>query len=279
MASDPAYDLGYAAVDAQSNTGHLLATMDDVSRWPAVLALRTWTRDRLALRPGQRLLDVGCGPGDAAVALAADLGADGEVVGVDASAAMLVEAGRRAADVRCSFRTELGDAMALDLPDRSFDAARAERTLQWVPDPAAAVAELHRVLRPGGRVALIDTDWSTLLVDTGDDRVGAAVRAGMQSEQRRPSNVGGRLLNLCRDVGFVGLQTSAATHVWTRWDPDGTAVPDGFFSIESLAEDLVERGSLDVAGVGHFIASIKDAARRDHLFMALTMFAVAGRRA
>lgn len=65
----------------------------------------------------------------------------------------------------------IGDALALDEPDDSFDAARCERVLQWVSDPAAAVAELTRVVRPGGRICLIDTDWSTLRLDAGDPNI------------------------------------------------------------------------------------------------------------
>ena len=98
-------------------------------------------------------------------------------------------------------------------------------------------------------------------------------------ERRRPSRVGSRLWNLCHDAGFVDLDATAATHVWTRWDPDRVPVPDGFFPIESLADDLVETGHLAEHEAAGFVASIQDAARRDHLFMALTMFSVAARRA
>src|SRR5690349_15466879 len=114
MATDPDFDLDYAAVDGGSNTAHLVATMDAVTAWPAIVTLRAWERERLALRTGERLLDVGCGPGDAAVALAADLGATGEVVAVDASETMLGVAATRAAGVAGSFRVVVGDASSLD---------------------------------------------------------------------------------------------------------------------------------------------------------------------
>ena len=128
-------------------------------------------------------------------------------------------------------------------PDDSFDAARSERTLQWLADPAAAVAEMVRVVRPGGRVSLIDTDWSTFTIDVGDDKLAALVRDGMRTERHRPSNVGRRLHDLVGAAGCVPLARTEATQTWTTWDPDESPAPLGCFSMESLADDLVASDS------------------------------------
>ena len=93
-------------------------------------------------------------------------------------------------------RFSVRDAAALDEPDDSFDAVRSERTLQWLPDPRAAVAEMSRVARPGGQVSLIDSDWSTFAIDIDDDDIAARVRVTMRVERARPSHVGGRLAEL-----------------------------------------------------------------------------------
>lgn len=263
-------DPDFAAVDA-GETEDLVAMMDAASDWPAVRTLRAWERERLALRSGERLVDVGCGPGDAALALGADLGPDGEVVGVDTSAAMLRTARRRAADAGapCALRALRADAADLPLPAGSCDAARAERTLQWVRDPARVVAEMGRALRPGGRLVLVDTDWSTLVVETGDDAVATAVRAHVGVERRRPSHVGRRLWGLARAAGFVDLDVTAATHVATAWDPDRAPAPPGFPPIAGLAAEV---------GAPGLLAAVRDAARDGRLVMALTIYSVAGRR-
>src|SRR5204863_3847073 len=99
----------------------------------------------------------------------------------------------------------VGDASALDEPDDSFDAVRSERTLQWLAAPAAAVAEMVRVVRPGGRVSLIDTDWSTFAIEVGDDALAALVRDWLRIERNRPSNVGRRLQELLGAAGCVPL--------------------------------------------------------------------------
>ena len=187
---------------------------------------------------------------------------------------MLSVARERATGAVCPARFSVGDAVALDEPDRSFDAARSERTLQWLADPQAAVDELARVLRPGGRISLIDTDWSTLRLDVGDSTVAARVQEAMRVERNRPSNVGSRLGELVRAAGFEPLLDTEATQVWTTWNPDDSPAPDGCFSMRSLADDLVATGQLDEADADGFVSTIHDAARSGHFAMSLTMFAV-----
>jgi SAM-dependent methyltransferase len=275
---EPVSDHGYSAIDDLTDSSGSVSMMDATSQWPATVALRAWERERLALRPGERLIDVGCGPGDAAISLAGDLGSTGELVAVDTSQAMLEVARVRLADLPCRVAFAQQDALALQEPAEFFDAARCERTLQWVSAPAQGVAELFRVLRPGGRATLIDTDWSSLVLEIGDERLSGAVRTYVSKPQTRAADVGRRLWGLCRDAGFVGLEATAATHVWTRWDPDRSPAPGGLFSFQSLAEDLHHGGHLDQREASRFLPAVEAAARDDRLFMTLTMYAVAGRR-
>lgn len=88
---------------------------------------------------------------------------------------MIGAARARSSGARRSTRFVVGVACALAEPDRSFDIVRSERMLQWVSDPAAAVAEMARVVRPGGQVSLIDADWSTFTINVGDDDLTARV--------------------------------------------------------------------------------------------------------
>jgi SAM-dependent methyltransferase len=271
-AQDP-HGLGYQRVDAENVPFHV-ATMEATSRWESIRALRAWERGHLALRPGRRLLDVGCGLGDATRALAEDLGPTGLAVGVDASRAMLGVARDRALGTAASVRFAAGDVMALASPAAAFDAVRCERTLQWVADPARAVRELTRVLCPEGRLGLIDTDWSTLELEVGDASVTDAVRRTLRTERNRPSNVGRRLDRLARAAGLRVIATTTARHRWTEWDPDTTPAPDGCFSMRSLVADLVDAGTVDPGDAERLVATIHDAARRRRFSMALSMHAL-----
>lgn len=274
MPADDQHALGYERVDDDPNAAVLLATMDATSSWTATRRLRAWERAELRLLPGGRLLDVGCGLGEAALALAEDLGRNGELVGIDISVEMVRAARANAGAAPCRVRFEVGDACALPEPDNAFDAVRSERTLQWLADPAAAVVELARVVRPGGRVSLIDTDWSTFVIDIGDPGLTAMVRDALRTERGRPSNIGRRLHELARDVGLVPIARTAATQTWTAWDPDAAPAPDGCFSMESLAADLVDAGHLAPADQAAFVDRITSAARAGRWSMQLTMYGV-----
>lgn len=256
----------------------LLATMDATAELDAVRRLRDWERSQLDLGPGQRLLDVGCGLGGAGLALAQDLGTKGELVGVDRSAAMVRAARINARAAQCHVRFGVGDAYGLDERDDSFDVVRCERTLQWIADPAAAVSEMVRVLRPAGRLSLIDTDWSTFTIRVGVSDLTEIVRDAMSVERARPSHVGRRLGDLLDGAGFDTVASENATQIWRSWDPDISPAPDGCFSMRSLAEDLVATGHLLARDSDLFVATIHDAARRGHFEMALTMHSVVGTR-
>ena len=149
-AERPDAEIGYSRVDVQPDTALLIKGMEDTAEWPAVRQLRAWERTHLALQTGERLLDVGCGVGDVAIALAADVTPSGTVIAIDASEAMLSAGRQRAAQANVSVDFQIGDAGALPLPDGSVDACRCERALQWVPNADQALAEMLRVLRPGG---------------------------------------------------------------------------------------------------------------------------------
>ena len=83
---------------------------------------------------------------------------------------------------------------------------------------------------------------------------------------------------MCRDLGLVDVDCTAATHVWTEWDPDTGIAPSGFFPFSSALSELADLGMLSRDTGERFIAIIEDAARRDRLCMSLTMFAVYGRK-
>jgi demethylmenaquinone methyltransferase/2-methoxy-6-polyprenyl-1,4-benzoquinol methylase len=119
--------------------------------------LRSLARARLLAGPGDRVLEVGCGPGRSFKPLALDVGPDGRVVGVDHSIGMVRRAGARARTLTVDCEAVRADAATLPFPDGSFDRAYSTLALSAVADTAAAVAEVERVLGPAGRFVVFDT--------------------------------------------------------------------------------------------------------------------------
>ncbi|MEZ0365468.1 methyltransferase domain-containing protein [Mycobacterium sp. pUA109] len=107
----------------------------------------------LNLRPGAVALDVGCGPGPVTAALARAVGPSGLALGVDISEPMLARAVRAESGPQTGFLR--ADAQRLPLRDATVDAVVSIAAVQLIPDPAAALTEMARVLRPGGRLAVM----------------------------------------------------------------------------------------------------------------------------
>ena len=130
---------------------------------------RRAVRMLLGLRPGERALDIGSGPGFLAHEMAAEVGPDGRVEGVDLSDSMLAIAGaRQPAPGAAPVGFRRGDALALPFPDASFDAITSTQVMEYVADVPAALAEARRVLRPGGRLLILDTDWDAIVWHSAD---------------------------------------------------------------------------------------------------------------
>ena len=270
--------LGYRSVDAQPNTSILVTGMDTTASWPAVRQLRAWERARLALTAGERLLDVGCGPGHVVIDLSAAVAQTGSALGVDVSDAMISEGRRRAAQAGAAVEFQVADALSLPVATGTVDACRSERMLQWVPDIERAAGELVRVLRPGGRLVLTDTDWGSMTLDLPDPELVGSVLRATEAARGPGFRIGAHLVNLMRDLGLVEIACTAATHVWTAWDPDAGPDVTGFFPIRFVLPQLADAGILDRDTGDRFVADIEGAARRDRIFMSLTMYAVFGRK-
>ena len=120
---------------------------------------RRWRRAAVRLSgaaPGNRVLDCATGTGDLAIALKRAVGPGGEVVGTDFCAEMLASAPAKAARAGVDVRFEVADALALPYADRSFDVASIAFGIRNVDDPVRCLREMARVVRPGGRVVVLE---------------------------------------------------------------------------------------------------------------------------
>jgi SAM-dependent methyltransferase len=191
----------FADVDRVAETGSLIAFLDVVNSLPEVQSYKRRLRELLALSRGQTVLDVGCGTGFEACHLARDY-PDVTVIGLDREA-MLSPAARRAADMGVSVRWLPGQAEAIPLPEATVDACLTERVLKYVPDPAAGVAEMARVLKPGGRIAYFELDYAATLL--GGELAMATAVGDLLNASVSDDRMGRRLPCLLHEAGFRDL--------------------------------------------------------------------------
>jgi arsenite methyltransferase len=187
-----------------------------------VVRRRGVVRSCLAAAPGERILDVGCGPGFLSAELQQEVGPAGSVVGVDSSPAMLALAARRCRG-RQNVTFHEGDATSLPVADASFDGAVCVQVLEYVADVPAALRELYRALRPGGRVVVWDIDWATVSWHSKDPARMARVLAAWDEHLARPS-LPRVLAPAMRSAGFEGVRMEPHPFATAHVDPGSYGV-------------------------------------------------------
>jgi arsenite methyltransferase len=175
--------------------------VEQVYLMPDIIEQRRATRALLRAQPGEKILDVGCGPGFLLAEMAGEVGAAGKLCGIDASADMIALARARCKDVAT---IELQQANALELPFAvaAFDAVVSTQVYEYVADIATALREAARVLRPGGRLLIVATDWeSSVWNNSNEARMARVLEAWREhgADSRLPRSLPKRL----RDAGLA----------------------------------------------------------------------------
>lgn len=191
--------MSYSDVDASPNPQALVAQLD--CRAANLAAIKAEMRQLAAVAPGEVVVDLGCGAGHDLAELARS---GHRAVGMDRSSVMLGAAQARLA--AAAFRPGLARALVEALPFRTgaVAACLADRVLQHVADPAAVLAEVRRILSPGGRLVIFEPDWGTFAIDLADsdgaEALSSCVAGGVA--QRR---IGLRLHGLLARAGFTSI--------------------------------------------------------------------------
>src|SRR4051794_19272892 len=233
--SEPVHG-GFVDVDDAENPDAFIAYLDEADALPLIQDLRQATEERLALQPSEAVVDVGCGTGTALAQLAAAVGERGRAVGVDASAEMLAVARTRLPEWIELVRA---DAASLLLETDSIDAYRAERLYQHLDEPLGALAEAQRILKPEGRIVLVDPDWGGLVVDVDDHE--AFRRAREASIAPRPgATVGRRLRRLLLEAGFRDVEITGSAPVLTDFATADRLLLAGLVFTDAARADVGE---------------------------------------
>ena len=227
---------------------------------------RALVREALGAASGDRVLDVGCGPGFYCLELSEIVGSSGFVLGVDSSAAML-----QLARARCAGRENVelleGEATALPVESGTFDGAVCVQVLEYVSEMDAALAELHRSLRPGGRAVVWDVDWATVSIHSRDSALTTRVLRAWDEHLADPSlprTLGARL----RAVGFEDVREEAHAFAASGRDP-GTY---GAALVPFIATFVAGRQGISEVESEAWGAEQRELMERDEFYFASTQF-------
>jgi ubiquinone/menaquinone biosynthesis C-methylase UbiE len=202
------------------------ARLEQTYLTPEIVSQRRQFLPLLGLQEGMHILDVGCGPALLVSEMAALVGPAGSVTGVDPSPEMLELGQRRCEDLikAGTVTVLLGSANSLPVDDSKFDIAVSTQVMEYVPDIEGALCELRRALKPSGRLAILDTDWDSLVWPCDDRALAARIYSAWEdhlADPHLPQTLAQRLHTCgfteveCHVIAIVNLDFHPGTFDWS----------------------------------------------------------------
>ena len=267
------------AVSHDFKAGYLRLVMQQAGA--EVRAYKQMSLNLLELRLGMRVLDVGCGIGIDLPSLADRVGVQGEVTGIDHDSDLVQVALQTiASDGRPNLRVVQGDAEQMPFAGAQFDRVRADRVVQHILRPQRAIAEMWRVLRPGGILTMVEPDWRTIALYPGspaggdDDRTLSRV---LECYQRRQAHalIGRQLHALLHQKQGVWeqiqIQVICFTH--TSWP-----AVDAVLQITAAASTLIQENPMMKEEMDAWLYTIETAAQQGQFFASVPLFFASARK-
>ena len=245
--------------DAARRIQLIYSTPDVVQQRVEVLAL-------LAAQPGERVLDIGSGPGFLVASLADAVGPDGAVHGLDQSAPMNTVA-RDLVGARPGVRIDEGDALTLPYPDGAFDAAVSTQVYEYVADIARALTELRRVLRTGGRALLLDTDWDSVVWHVADRERHRRVMDAWEEHLVHP-HLPAELPGQLRRAGF----RVTGRHLIPLFNPTYDQNTYSALIMETIAQFVADRKGVTQAVVDAWMADLRERGAEDSYLFSVNRY-------
>ena len=222
--------------------------------------------ETLQLQPGERVLDIGAGSGFVALDMADRVGPTGEVLGIDISESMLEFAKRRCAE-KPWVKFSVGEATALRMPDVNFDVAISVQVYEYIPDVDLALAEMYRVLRPGGRAVIISTDWKSIAWNSSDENRMQrllSVYAGHCAHRDLPRHLGPKV----KAAGFTITHEQALPQYHRKFGPNAYS----HYIMTRLKSFVSGREGIDDRDVNDWAADLERLGEQGNYFFCLNQY-------
>lgn len=253
----------FTSVDEQADPAAWIDVLDRVRLEPAYAAYKSRVAEML-VAGGGTYLEVGTGTGADALALASRFGV--QVVGVDVSRTMVEEARRRGLR-----EAQVASAESLPFETSTFDGCWADRTFQHLADPEAALGEMVRVTKSGGRIVVVDPDYDTQVVDVANQELARRVLRFRADHALRNGTLAHRMGGLFMRAGLIEISVEAATVVLR----DPTAL-DNTMGLRTWAAVAHERGLLAEEDVPAWEREIDEAIADGRFLYSFSLFLTTG---
>jgi ubiquinone/menaquinone biosynthesis C-methylase UbiE len=261
---------GFGNVDQTADPQAFINYLDIVGSIDTIQAYKRQAYELLSVEPGHHILDVGCGLGDDVRQLAALVGPAGRVVGLDSSQAMVEVARQRSLGTNLPVEFHVGDAERLDITDAAFDRCRADRICQHLQEPQKAIAEMARVVRPGGKIVIAEPDYGTMAIDS-DNRALSRRILDFYCDQVCQGWIGRQLPRLFKEAGLTDVTTRADTVILTNY-----TFAEKALGLQTVALRAQGAGAITLDEALEWLGYLRRASQAGRFFCSVTGFSACG---
>ena len=233
---------------------------------PEIVRQRKQTLEALSLNSGEHVLDIGCGVGFLTQEMALKVGKSGKVIGIDQNTEMIQHA-----KIRCEniLQTKLykGDATDLHAENETFDAVTCTQVLLYVNDVSKVLSEMMRVLKPGGRIVIVETDWRGVVLNSADDALTKKIFSAWDSAVPSP-NLPVHLGPLLKKHGFSKIQVEAVPILNTEYSDSNFS----YGMMEWITKNAMKQGVLNQNQRKSFLEDLEEKERSGSYFFCVNRF-------
>jgi arsenite methyltransferase len=252
-----------------------VARLDRAYSTPQIVDQRKRFRAVVAARRGDIGLDVGCGAGHLACELAGEVAPRGRIVAVDKSPQSVEASRARASNENLADVVEVrvGDATALEFPDETFDFVVAVQVYSFVPNVARAIEAAARVLRKGGRLLVLESDWDMCLWKSKDPAFTRRMISARAETQFAHAYLPRDLHKYLRAAGLTLTDLQTFSIVETRYDPSSYGA-----SVIGITRDSALKHGMAADNVAAWEEDLRSRTAEGEWFFCLDRFVFTGKK-
>ena len=231
-----------------------------------IVKQRDRTLTNLDLKPGEKVFDIGCGVGFLSYDMALLVGNKGEVIGLDKNAEMISGAKKRCKNLSQA-RFYVGDATNLSERNQYFDAVSCTQVLLYVNDVSKVISEIKRILKPGGRVIIVETDWRGVVLNSMDDNLTRKIFSAWDSAVPSP-NLPSHLGPLLKKNGFSKVEVDAVPILNTEYSSRNFS----YEMMKWISKNAVKQKVFNERERTHWISKLEELERSGSYFFCVNRF-------
>jgi len=240
--------------------------LEESYRLADIVKQRQKTLAALKLKTGELVLDIGCGVGFLTHEMALQVGKSGKVIGLDKNPEMISHARKRCEGLQQAEFSK-GDAGKLPVDDQTLDAVSCTQVLLYVKDVPNVLAEMQRILKPGGRLVIVETDWRGVVLNNADDSLTNKIFSAWDNSVPSP-NLPVHLKPLLQKHGFTKIKVDPIPILNTEFSPSNFS----HSMVKWISKNADNKGVINKAQRASWLEDLQNRGQSDSFFFCVNRF-------